>query len=146
MQNTYEEWKEFLGRPPLLVDYDAVCSRVKDKRVLITGAGGFIGSALAKQCMQLQVESLVLLDSAEKGLYELENDLTEVDRTISCNCAVGDVCDGPLLEELFVSHRPHIVFHAAACKHVPLMERNPFTAARPNVIGTHQIAKAATRH
>ncbi len=97
---------------------------------------------LHEPCLSFPVDRLLLLDIAESGLHELGLDL---DR----NCAtsheeiVGDVCDATLLADVFHCHRPQIVLHAAACKHVPLMERNPFAAAKTNVLGTRQVVRAA---
>jgi FlaA1/EpsC-like NDP-sugar epimerase len=146
MQITSPEWERFLGRAAISVDRDAIYRAMEGKRILITGAGGCVGSALAKQCAQLHIESLLLLDSAEKGMYELDCDLTDMGSDVPRAAIVGDVCDPSLLDGVFAVHRPNFVFHAAACKHVPLMEKNPFTAARTNAIGTHRIAAAATRY
>ncbi|WP_158748376.1 polysaccharide biosynthesis protein [Acidobacterium sp. S8] len=142
MQNTFREWAQFLDRPAISIDTKAIETATKGRRVLITGAGGSIGSALAMQCGQLPIEHLIVLDSSEKGIFDLDDGLRGVSRT----CVVGDICDEPLLNEIFSDHRPQIVFHAAACKHVPLMEQNPFTAARTNAIGTCSVAKTASRH
>lgn len=144
MLNSYSEWAEFLGRNEISVDQHAIRQHLRNKRILITGAGGSIGSALAKHCAQLGIESLVLLDIAERGIYELENDLAR--SSMPQSFIVGDICDSALLNEVCTTHQPQIIFHAAACKHVPLMERNPFTAVRANAVGTHLIAQAAARH
>lgn len=144
MLNSYSEWAEFLGRDEISVDHDTIHQRLRKKRILITGAGGSIGSALAMQCAQLEIESLILLDITERGIYELETDLAQ--RSIPRTFIVGDICETALLDEVFTIHQPQIVFHAAACKHVPLMERNPFTAVRTNAIGTHHVAEAAARY
>jgi FlaA1/EpsC-like NDP-sugar epimerase len=146
MQKICEEWEPFLGRPPITTDAAVVQAAVSGKRILITGAGGCIGSALAKTCAQLPIESLILLDNSENGIFELDCDLAETRCPAPRAAIAGDVCDSSLLEEVFQLHRPHIVFHAAAWKHVPLMEKNPFTAARTNIIGTHRLVNAALRH
>jgi len=111
--------------------------------VLVTGAGGFIGSALARTISRQSVEHLVLLDIAESGLHELALDLDR-DAGVSYDLIVGDICDAVLLADMFRKHRSQIVLHAAACKHVSLMEDNPFTAAKTNVWGTQQLAQAAS--
>jgi FlaA1/EpsC-like NDP-sugar epimerase len=146
MQNTHLNWKQFLNRPEISFDGDAIQRAFKGSRVLITGAGGCIGSALAKQCAKLPIESVALLDSSEKSIYDLDRDLIEIGSELPRTCIVGDICDQALLEETFAVSRPDVVFHAAACKHVPLMEKNPFTAARTNAVGTQRVAATAARH
>jgi FlaA1/EpsC-like NDP-sugar epimerase len=133
-----DEWSLF-GRAQGAFDESAIRACVQGKRVLITGAGGFIGSALARSLSQLSAEHLSLLDIAESGLHELALDLNSASRDL----IVGDVCDAALLAEICSRHRPQIILHAGAYKHVSLMEENPFAAARTNVLGTLQIVQAA---
>lgn len=138
-------WNLFTGRAAPRFDAGAVRTRVEGKRILVTGAGGFIGSALAKALAQFGPDELILLDLAEAGLYQLGRDLADATAGPKIRLVVGSICDPPLIQELFNRHRPDIVFHAAACKHVPLMEANPFTAASTNVLGTQLILEAASR-
>lgn len=133
----------FLGREQTPLDDSTIRAFLRGKRLLITGAGGFIGSALARTISQLSVEHLSLLDIAESGLHELALDLDK-DARVSYDLVVGDICDAALLANIFRKYRPQIVLHAAACKHVSLMEDNPFAAARTNVWGTQQISQAAS--
>jgi FlaA1/EpsC-like NDP-sugar epimerase len=114
---------------------------LREKRVLITGAGGSIGSALALAIAVHAPAQLVLLDASEQALYQ-------IDRTLDAphTPVLASVRDGSALEEIFDHHRPHIVFHAAAFKHVPLMESHPFAAVENNAVGSFLLAQAALRH
>lgn len=115
------------------------------RRVLVTGAGGSIGSELARSLAGLGVEALVLLDNDEYGLSATEREL-RMARLSRCECYTGDVCDGRLLNRVFERHRPDVVFHAAALKHVPDLERNPFAAVQVNILGTWKVIEAAAQH
>ena len=113
------------------------------KRILITGAGGFIGSALARALQTYALDRLVLLDIAEHGLSRFDQDPPDPQRKVNPALVVGSVCDERLVAAVFAAHRPHLVFHAAALKHVPLMEINPLAAVETNALGMHTMAKAA---
>jgi FlaA1/EpsC-like NDP-sugar epimerase len=114
------------------------------KRVLITGAGGWIGSALTRAVAEFKPERIVLLEAAERNLYELE--LAMRCLPVSTNCVLGSVSDPVLLAEVFRRFRPQLVYHAAAFKHVPMMEQNPFAAMENNAIGTSILTRAALDH
>ena len=116
---------------------------VAGRSILLTGAGGSLGSALAKAIIQLEPRQLILLDNSERNLHEIELELaTAVDRD-SYKSVLGDICDANLLSELFSCYRPEVVYHAAAFKHVPLMEKNPFAAVRNNALATASLARIA---
>jgi FlaA1/EpsC-like NDP-sugar epimerase len=114
------------------------------KCILITGAGGYIGAALADALAAGSPRYLVLLDNSEHNLHELTQNLRE-QGILDFSAVLGDVGDETLLAEIFERHRPEIIFHAAACKHVPLMEENPLAAMRTNAIGTLRLVQAAAR-
>jgi FlaA1/EpsC-like NDP-sugar epimerase len=114
------------------------------KRVLVTGAGGCIGSALAEALCSNDGRQLILLDHSEQNLYEISMRLTALGRG-GYAAILGDILDEALLEEIFERHRPDTIYHAAAFKHVPLMESNPLAVVRNNAIGTWELAKAAAQ-
>ncbi len=137
------DWRLLLGREPVVVDPLALAAPFEGKRILITGAGGSIGSALANCLAQFHPGHLVLLDSSEHGLYEVHNDLASHADAPPHTTIPGDICDNALLHELFSIQRPQIVFHAAAYKHVPLMEHHPLAALRTNALGTSTLAQVS---
>jgi len=117
-----------------------------DKIVLVTGAGGCIGSALAKSLIPCHAKLILLLDHSEQNLYEIHNQLSAGTGSSVHVPILGDISDKALLDELLETYRPHAIFHAAAFKHVPLMETNPIAAIRNNILGTWTLANAALRH
>lgn len=118
---------------------------LRGKRVLITGAGGSIGSALAHAAAASSPASLVLLDSSENGLYQVDRSLRE-NGSREHVPLLASVCDSDTLDRVLTEHRPELIFHAAALKHVPLMEQNPFAAVENNVFGTYALGHAAIAH
>jgi len=145
MQDGENLWAEFAGRVGGLVASAETGEFIAGKTLLITGAGGSIGSALTRFAASHQPESLILLDSSEHGLYALEQCLDELS-PVQHVPVLGSICDPALLSEVFSQYRPHIVLHAAACKHVPLMERNPLASASVNILGTQSLLQAAAAH
>jgi FlaA1/EpsC-like NDP-sugar epimerase len=114
--------------------------------VLITGAGGCIGSALAERIAKSGAQNVILLDHAEHELHEIELALSAIEGCAPHVAVLGDVCDAALLADVFKEHRPDVIYHAAAFKHVPMMEANPLAAIRNNVIGTMTLAFAARNY
>jgi FlaA1/EpsC-like NDP-sugar epimerase len=114
--------------------------------VCVTGAGGYIGSALVKALARTGARSLILLDSSEYALFEIARYMDATHPAVSWEAVLGSVGDNRLLESIFTRVRPDIVFHAAAFKHVALLERNPFGAISNNVLGSYTLSKAALRH
>jgi FlaA1/EpsC-like NDP-sugar epimerase len=129
-----------LGRPPVAVDLDAVRSIIGGKRVLITGAGGSIGSEIALQVSRLGPAELVLLDHDETHLHDAMARIGGSARSV-----LGDIRDEPFVQQLMLIARPDIVFHAAAHKHVPILEHFPAEAVRTNVHGTDVLVRSALR-
>jgi len=109
--------------------------------ILLTGAGGFIGSALAEAIVRLKPGHLILLDHSERNLNEIDLKLAGRAARDLYTSVLGDICDTKLLSEILQRYRPDVVFHAAAFKHVPLMEANPFAAVANNALGTYSLAK-----
>ena len=116
---------------------------VAGRSILLTGAGGSLGSALAKAIIQLEPRQLILLDHSERNLYEIDSELTAVLPPAQLTSVLGDIRDAALLSGIFDCYRPDIVYHAAAFKHVPLMENNPFASVHNNALGTASLARIA---
>ena len=135
--------QELLGRPQITFDHAAVRGLVEGRRVLVTGAGGSIGGELVRQIASHRPGRLVLLDSCEFNLYTVDHEVAtrfpEVDRT----ALLADVRVRERVRAIFEEHRPELVFHAAALKHVPMVELNPVEGALTNVVGTRNVADAA---
>ena len=134
--------QDILGRQPVEIDLDALAEFINGKRVLVTGAGGSIGSELSRQISRLGPSQLVLLDRDESALYYLNEELTR-EGFVSAELVVGDVTNAEKVRMLFEHLRPQLVFHAAAYKHVPLMELHASEAVFNNVGGTLVVARAA---
>lgn len=143
---TSGEWQSFLEREPLRIDRDRAAASLGGKRILITGAGGWIGSALAAAIASFAPQHLVLLEASERSLYELDMAMKDLPQPIRHTSLLGSVTDAPLLADVFARHRPQVVFHAAAFKHVPIIERNPFAAVKNNVAGTSRLVEAAVNY
>ncbi|MBI5335890.1 MAG: polysaccharide biosynthesis protein [Burkholderiales bacterium] len=138
------EPEDVLGREPVQLDESAVAGLISGRTVLVTGAGGSIGSELCRQIARFGPARLVLLELSEYALYAIEQELSERYPHLPLERLIGDVKDLPFLRTCFARHRPHLVFHAAAYKHVPLMEGdNAWLALRNNALGTHHAALAA---
>jgi FlaA1/EpsC-like NDP-sugar epimerase len=144
--STAGAWENFLHRPPLVLDRAKAASSLAGKRILVTGAGGWIGSALTKAIAGFAPQHLVLLEVAERNLYEIDAALQRLPTHIRHASIVGSIEDLALLADIFDRYCPQIIYHAAAFKHVPLMEQNPFAAIGNNTIGTSLLAQAAATH
>jgi O-antigen biosynthesis protein WbqV len=134
--------EDLLGRPQVPLDRAAMASLIKDRRVLITGAGGCIGSELARQVCELGPAEVGLLDSSEYNLYAVDLELSERNPSLGRQSVLADVRDRERVLRVFRDFRPNLVFHAAALKHVPLVEANVVEGVRTNVFGTVNVADA----
>jgi FlaA1/EpsC-like NDP-sugar epimerase len=135
--------EDVLGREPVEVDFEAVASYLRDETVLVTGAGGSIGSELCRQIARVGPRRLILVDHGETPLFEIERELLD-DRSFTAAVPVlADVKSPARMRQVFESYRPTIVFHAAAYKHVPMMEANPLESVRNNVLATKVVANVA---
>jgi O-antigen biosynthesis protein WbqV len=135
--------EDLLGRPQAVLDRDAMARLIRGRRVLVTGAGGTIGSELARQIAALAPARLILFDSSEFLLYEIDGELRERCPELAIVPLLGDVRDRRRAEAVIAGEQPQIVFHAAALKHVPMVEANPIEGVLTNVIGTRNVAEAA---
>lgn len=149
MQNLRDvEIDDILGRNPIVLDNKNIGEIIENKCILVTGGGGSIGSELCRQIVKYNPKTLVIFDIYENNLYNIEMELryNHYDEKIDIVPIVGSVRDTKKLEKVFKEYNPYLVFHAAAHKHVPLMQINPLEAIKNNVIGTYNVAKCADKH
>ena len=132
--------EELLGRKPIQLNQDKIKNQLGGKTILVTGAAGSIGSGLVEQIAKYKPEKIILLDQAETPLYEIELRMKEMYDPSMTEIVIGDVRDETRMRNLFQEFKPHFVYHAAAYKHVPMMEDNPSEAIRSNVHGSKTIA------
>jgi FlaA1/EpsC-like NDP-sugar epimerase len=141
------ELDDLLGRDPVVLDDAGLHGLLGSKAVLVTGAGGSIGSELCRQIARFSPARLVLFESSEFALYTIEQEMKQAFPALNLICLVGDVRDAARVDEAMRQYQPTVLFHAAAYKHVPLMEQhNAWQAIRNNVLGTWTVARAAQRH
>ncbi len=138
--------EELLEREPIKLDSGLINEQLNNKVILITGAAGSIGSELARQCAKFDPQMLVLLDQAESPLHELELEFNEKSFSFKHEVVIGDVRNKERLQNVFKTFKPQIVFHAAAYKHVPMMENNPSESILTNILGTKTVADLAVEN
>ncbi|HZP65825.1 MAG TPA: nucleoside-diphosphate sugar epimerase/dehydratase, partial [Rudaea sp.] len=138
--------EDLLGREPVQLDWTAIRMGLSGRRVLVTGGGGSIGAELCRQVARLGVESLTILELSEFNLYRIAQELKRELPELIVDAVLGDCGDPATCERVFATARPEIVFHAAAYKHVPLLQTQVREAFRNNVLGTQTVAQAADRH
>ena len=140
------EIEDLLPRQKIEVDMEAIGAMLHGKRILITGAAGSIGSEMSYQVAKFRPAELILVDQAETPMYDMRLRMAEKYESVNCFTIVGSITDPVHMEKLFAEHRPEYVFHAAAYKHVPMMEDNPVQAVRNNVYGTRVVADLAVKY
>jgi FlaA1/EpsC-like NDP-sugar epimerase len=139
--------EDVLGRDAVTLEMDAIASNLEGQVVMVTGAGGSIGSELCRQILRFKPKRLLLVEQAENALFNIHRELIGLDPSFDARLSpcIADVCEHGRMEAVFRDHRPGIVFHAAAHKHVPMMEWNPGEAVRNNVFGTRTVADLSDR-
>ncbi|KIO78637.1 polysaccharide biosynthesis protein [Pedobacter lusitanus] len=138
--------EDLLDRKSIHIDIEGIGHQLKNKRILITGAAGSIGSEIVRQLTKFEIGLIILCDQSETALHELYLELTETAKNQNFHAFIGDVRDEKRMEHLFSTFKPHYVYHAGAYKHVPLMEDNPCEAIKTNVLGTKTIADKAVKY
>jgi FlaA1/EpsC-like NDP-sugar epimerase len=138
--------EDFLQREPVERDISSIRDFINGKSVMVTGAGGSIGSELCRQIIKYDPSDLLLLDRYENSTYEIDLELRAARHRSTITTLIGDVQDSLYLEYIFSKKRPQIIFHAAAYKHVPLMEHNPIEAVKNNIFGTKNLIDAASKY
>jgi FlaA1/EpsC-like NDP-sugar epimerase len=138
--------EELLERDPIRLDEENIRAQLYDKTVLVTGAAGSIGAELVRQIIHYHPRKLILLDQAESPLYEMEMELRDRWKADKFEIVIGDVRNNDRIENLFRTFQPQVVFHAAAYKHVPMMENNPSESVFTNVLGTKVMADVAVKY
>ena len=139
------EIEDLLGREPIKVDLDSIMGYVNGRVVLVTGGGGSIGSELCRQVAMHQPKQLIVVDIYENNAYDIEQELRTTYPALNLVVLIASVRNAHRIEQIFLEYRPEVVYHAAAHKHVPLMENSPNEAIKNNVFGTYKTAQAAAK-
>jgi FlaA1/EpsC-like NDP-sugar epimerase len=133
-------YSKLLNRKPIITDLKLIKDFIKGKRILVTGGAGSIGSEIVRQLVNFNASTVTVFDNAEASMFHLEQEISRSNPNSHIKYVIGDVRDKYRLEEVFDSFKPNIVFHAAAYKHVPMMEANPVEAIKTNVLGTMNVS------
>jgi FlaA1/EpsC-like NDP-sugar epimerase len=137
---------DLLGREPVSLNWNSIREGLAGKRVMITGGGGSIGSELCRQIARLNPVELIVVDNSEYSLYRIDHELRSDYEDLIFYSVLGDICDSATVEKVVSEYRPDMIFHAAAYKHLPILQTQIREAFRNNVIGTMRLAEAAERH
>jgi FlaA1/EpsC-like NDP-sugar epimerase len=140
------DYNKLLNRNPILVDNIKTHKYLKNKKILISGGCGSIGSEIVKQLLNLEINNLIIIDNSECGTFELKNEINEKYKNNNVKFFLADILDSYRLNDIFNSEKPEIVYHCAAYKHVPIMEDNPWESIKVNIIGTKNIADISIKY
>ena len=138
--------EDLLGRAPIALNQEKLRASLSEKTILVSGAAGSIGSGLVLELLRHNPKKIILLDQAESPLYDLENQLRQLETQTKLEVVIGDVCSLNRMQKIFDVFRPEIIFHAAAYKHVPMMENNPSEAIHTNILGTKHLVDLACQY
>jgi FlaA1/EpsC-like NDP-sugar epimerase len=139
-------YEDLLGRKPVHLDVTGIRNYLDGKTVLITGCGGSIGSELCRQVIKFQPSLVILLDASEANLFNIQMELQNEKYFRHCEAVLGHVQNEKLLDDIFKKYKPYVVFHAAAYKHVPMLEKNPWEAVFNNVVGSRMVMEMSLKH
>jgi FlaA1/EpsC-like NDP-sugar epimerase len=139
-------YEDLLGRPPVNLNIPSIRNYLDGKTVLITGCGGSIGSELCRQVIRFQPRSIILLDASETNLFNIQMEMQNERYFRNCETVLGHVQDKNLMNDIFKKYKPQVVFHAAAYKHVPMQEKNPWEAVFNNIIGSRVTMDMSIKH
>ncbi|MEY4861890.1 MAG: hypothetical protein RL059_1594, partial [Bacteroidota bacterium] len=138
--------EDLLGRAPIALNQEKLRASLSEKTILVSGAAGSIGSGLVFELLRHHPKKIILLDQAESPLYDLENQLRQLETQTKLEVVIADVCSLNRMQKIFDVFRPEIIFHAAAYKHVPMMENNPSEAIHTNILGTKHLVDLACQY
>jgi FlaA1/EpsC-like NDP-sugar epimerase len=138
-------YDDLLGRPPVLLNIESIRNYLDGRTVLVTGCGGSIGSELCRQIVRFQPRSIILLDSSEVNLFQIQMELQDEMYYHKCEAISGHVQDKALITSVFQKYHPQVVFHAAAYKHVPMLEKNPWETVTNNILGSQVIMEMSIK-
>ena len=137
---------DLLGRDEIQLDTNSITEFLHGRRILITGAGGSIGSELVRQCFQFDPAMVILFDNSEYNLFQIQQEISGIEHKAFTSSVLGSIRDKTTLDNLLGDYKPHVIIHAAAYKHVPLQEDHPWEAVNTNVLGTKNLIDAAVQH
>ena len=140
------DYNKLLNREPIIVDNIKTYEYLKNKKILISGGCGSIGSEIVKQLLNLEINNLIVVDNSECGTFELKNEIREKYKNNNVKFHLADILDLHRLDRIFINENPEIVYHCAAYKHVPIMEDNPWESIKVNIMGTKNIADISIKY